>query len=187
MRRNLIETILGGVVLVVAAIFMIFAYSNADLRQIQGNDYVARFNRIDGVNPGGDVRMSGIKVGTVRSVAIDPKTFVAVVHLTVDRNVALPADTSAEVASDGLLGGKYLSLVPGGDEKTIQPGGEIRYTQGPINLEQMIGQLIFSNQAGNKDKQDDSGEKGAAPGDKAPGDKPEGDKPAPRAPTGPTL
>ena len=174
MRRNLIETILGGVVLAVAAFFLIFAYTNASLRTIQGNDYVARFNRIDGVNPGGDVRMSGIKVGTVKSVAIDPKSFVAIVHLTVDRAVALPSDTSAEVASDGLLGGKYLSLVPGGDEKTISPGGEIRYTQGPINLEQMIGQLIFSNQAGNKDKpqQDDSGS---------------GDKPAPAAPGGPTL
>jgi phospholipid/cholesterol/gamma-HCH transport system substrate-binding protein len=176
MRRNLIETILGGVVLAVAAFFLIFAYTNASLRTIQGNEYVAKFNRIDGVNPGGDVRMSGIKVGTIKSVAIDPKTFVAIVRLTVDRMVALPADTSAEVASDGLLGGKYLSLVPGGDEKTIPAGGEIRYTQGPINLEQMIGQLIFSNQAGNKDKPQD---------EPAAGDKPE--QKAPGTPGGPTL
>jgi phospholipid/cholesterol/gamma-HCH transport system substrate-binding protein len=180
MRRNLIETILGGVVLVVAAFFLIFAYNNASLRSVQGNDYVARFNRIDGVNPGGEVRLSGIKVGTVKSMAIDPKDFAAVVHLTVDRSVALPADSSAEVASDGLLGGKYLSLVPGGDQKTIPPGGEIRYTQGPINLEQMIGQFMFSNQAGNKDKQDEQAP-GATP---APGS---GDKPEPRAPNGPTL
>ncbi|MGE5537215.1 MAG: outer membrane lipid asymmetry maintenance protein MlaD [Gemmatimonas sp.] len=177
MRRNLIETILGGVVLVVAAFFLIFAYSNASLRTVQGNEYVAKFNRIDGVNPGADVKMSGIKVGTIRSVSIDPKTFAAIVHFTVDRAVALPTDSSAEVASEGLLGGKYLSLVPGGDEKTIPAGGEIRYTQDPINLEQMIGQLIFSNQAGGaKDKQDGTG-----------ADAPAGDKPAPRAPGGPTL
>ena len=187
MRRNLIETILGGVVLLVAALFLVFAYSNASLRQVPGNEYVARFNRIDGVNPGGDVRMSGIKVGNVKSVAIDPKTFVAIVHLTVDRSVALPTDTSAEVASDGLLGGKYVSLVPGGNEKTIQPGGEIRYTQGPINLEQMIGQFIFSNQAGNKEKPDDSGSGGNPGANPATPNAAPGDNPAPRAPTGPTL
>ena len=166
MRRNFIETILGGVVLVVAAFFLIFAYSNASLKKIQGNDYVAKFNRIDGVNPGGDVKMSGIKVGTINSVAIDPKTFVAVVHISVDRTIALPTDTSAEIASESLLGGKYMSLVPGADDKTIAPGGEIRFTQGPINLEEMIGQLMFSNQAGkDKDKAGDkSGDDKAAPG-----------------------
>ena len=82
MRRNLIETILGAVVLVVAVFFLIFAYSNASLRTVEGNTYVARFNRIDGVNPGGDVKMSGIKVGTIKGVTIDPKTYVAVVDFT---------------------------------------------------------------------------------------------------------
>lgn len=148
MRRNLIETILGGVVLVVAAFFLVFAYSNASIRTVEGTTYVANFNRIDGINPGSDVRMSGIKVGTVSSVAIDPKTFAAVVRFTVDSKVHLPVDSSAEVATEGLLGGKYLSVVPGADDKTIPSGGEIRYTQGPINLEDVIGQLIFSNQGG---------------------------------------
>jgi phospholipid/cholesterol/gamma-HCH transport system substrate-binding protein len=158
MRRNLIETILGAVVLGVAALFLIFAYTNASLRSVQGNEYVARFNRIDGINPGSDVKMSGIKVGTIKTVAIDPKTFAAVVHLTVDRSIELPTDSSAEVASEGLLGGKYLSLVPGADDKKIAPGGEIRFTQGPINLEEMIGQFMFSGQsAGGKDKGDGSG------------------------------
>lgn len=169
MRRNLIETILGGVVLVVAAFFLIFAYSNASLRTVEGNTYVAKFNRIDGVNAGGDVKMSGIKVGTIENVQIDPKTFVAVVHFTVDRSIQLPTDTSAEIASESLLGGKYLSLVPGADDKKIPPGGEIRYTQGPINLEEMIGQLMFSNQA--KSKGDDSGKS------------PDGSKSAPGGPT----
>lgn len=179
MRRNLIETILGGVVLVVAAFFLIFAYTNANLRSVEGNVYTARFNRIDGVNPGGDVKMSGIKVGTIKSVEIDPKTFVAVVSLTVDRSIQLPTDTSAEVASESLLGGKYLSLVPGADDKKIPPGGEIRYTQGPINLEEMIGQLIFSNQA--KGKGDDSG--GGGSNGSSGGGKSDDSK----APGGPTL
>jgi phospholipid/cholesterol/gamma-HCH transport system substrate-binding protein len=166
MRRNLIETILGGVVLLVAALFLIFAYSNASLRTVQGNEYVARFNRVDGINPGSDVKMSGIKVGTITDIAIDPKTYVAVVHLSVDRSIELPTDSSAEIASEGLLGGKYLSLQPGADDKKIAPGGEIRFTQGPINIEELIGQFMFSNQGGNKDKDkggDSSGES-KAPG-----------------------
>src|SRR5690348_13399650 len=104
MRRNLIETILGGVVLLVAALFLIFAYSNASLRTVQGNEYVARFNRVDGINSGSDVRMSGIKVGTITDISIDPKSYVAVVHLSVDRSIELPTDSSAEIASEGLLG-----------------------------------------------------------------------------------
>jgi phospholipid/cholesterol/gamma-HCH transport system substrate-binding protein len=123
MHRNLIETILGGVVLVVAAFFLIFAYSNASLRTVQGNEYVAKFNRVDGINPGTDVKMSGIKVGTITSIAIDPKTYVAVVHFSVDRAIELPTDSSAEIASEGLLGGRYLSLQPGADDKKIAPGG----------------------------------------------------------------
>lgn len=167
MRRNLIETILGGVVLVVAAFFLIFAYSNASLRTVQGNEYVAKFNRIDGINPGSDVKLSGIKVGTIKSLSIDPATFVAVVRLTVDRSIALPTDSSAEVASEGLFGSKYVSLVPGAEDKKIAPGGEIRFTQGPINLEEMIGQFMFSNQAAGKDKDKPSD----SPGDsKAPGE-----------------
>jgi phospholipid/cholesterol/gamma-HCH transport system substrate-binding protein len=161
MRRNLIETILGGVVLVVAAFFLIFAYSNASLRTVQGNEYVARFNRVDGINPGSDVKLSGIKVGTITSISIDPKSYTAVVHLSVDRSIDLPTDSSAEVASEGLLGGKYLSLHPGADDKKIAPGGEIRFTQGPINIEELIGQFMFSNQSGAKDKGDGDGK---APG-----------------------
>jgi phospholipid/cholesterol/gamma-HCH transport system substrate-binding protein len=164
MRRNLIETILGGVVLLVAALFLIFAYSNASLRTVQGNEYVARFNRVDGINPGSDVRMSGIKVGTITNIAIDPKTYVAVVHLSVDRAIELPTDSSAEIASEGLLGGKYLSLQPGADDKKIAPGGEIRFTQGPINIEELIGQFMFSNQGGNKSKGGDDSGDNKAPG-----------------------
>lgn len=154
MRRNLIETILGAVVLLVAALFLIFAYSNASLRTVQGNEYIAKFNRVDGINPGSDVKMSGIKVGTIKNISIDPKSYVAVVRLSVDRSIQLPTDSSAEVASEGLLGGKYLSLHPGADDKMLSPGGEIRFTQGPINLEELIGQFMFSNQSqsGGKDK-----------------------------------
>lgn len=144
MRRNVIETVLGGVVLLVAALFLVFAYTNASLRTVSGYELVAKFDRVDGVAQGSDVKVSGIKVGTITSQEIDPQTFLAVVHFTVDPRIKLPVDSAAEIVSEGLLGSKYLSLVPGADTKTLQPGQEVRFTQSPINVESLLGQFIFS-------------------------------------------
>jgi phospholipid/cholesterol/gamma-HCH transport system substrate-binding protein len=165
MRRNLIETVLGGVVLLVAALFLVFAYSNASLRTVSGYDLVAKFDRIDGLNLGSDVRVSGIKVGTITSQDIDPQTYLAVVHFTVDPRIKLPVDSAAEVVSESLLGSKYLSLVPGADSKMLQPGQEIRFTQSPINLESLVGQFIFSGKGGAGGGADESGKESAPPPD----------------------
>ncbi len=154
MRRNLIETILGGVVLVVAALFLAFAYSSTGIHAVSGYELFAKFDRIDGLKDGGDVRMSGIKVGTVIGQSIDPETYLAVVRVSVDPSIKLPLDSAAEIVSDGLLGGKYLSLVPGAEEEMIKPGGEIKFTQSPLNLESLISQFMFSSP--DKDKKDEN-------------------------------
>ena len=166
MRRNVIETVLGAVVLLVAALFLIFAYSNASLQTVSGYELVAKFDRVDGLNPGSDVKMSGIKIGTIVAQDIDPENFLAVVHFTVDPRIKLPVDSAAEVVSDGLLGGKYLSLVPGADSKLLEAGNEVRFTQSPINLESLIGQMIFSNQG---QPRGDGAEGGAPQPEAAPG------------------
>ena len=148
MRRNVIETVLGAVVLLIAALFVIFAYTNASLRTVSGYPLIAKFDRVDGLNPGSDVKMSGIKVGTIIAQDIDPQSFLAVVHFSVDPRIKLPSDSAAEVVSDGLLGSKYLSLVPGADTRMLEANGEIKFTQSPLNIESLIGQLLFSNQNG---------------------------------------
>lgn len=159
MRRNVIETVLGGVVLLVAALFLVLAYTNASLRTVSGYELVAKFDRIDGLNQGSDVKVSGIKVGTITSQDIDPQSYLAVVHFTVDPRIKLPVDSAAEVVSEGLLGSKYLSLVPGADAKMLQAGQEVRFTQSPINLESLIGQFMFSGRGGSAE----GGGSGAAP------------------------
>ena len=151
MRRNLIETIMGAVVLVVAAIFMLFAYSTADIQAVSGYPVTAKFDRIDGIREGSDVRMSGIKIGTVVKQKLDPETYLAVVTMTIDPAVKLPTDTSAQITSDGLLGDKYMALSPGGSDSMIPSGGEIETTQGSIDLFSLVGQMIFS-QTGKGDK-----------------------------------
>jgi phospholipid/cholesterol/gamma-HCH transport system substrate-binding protein len=143
-QRNLVETVAGAIVLVVAIGFLGYAVANTGRTPVTGYSLHARFDHIDGLAMGSDVRIAGVKVGSVMSARVDPQTYQADVTFTVQNAVKLPSDSSAEVTSDGLLGGKYLSLVPGGDEQMLPAGGTVTITQGSVSLEQLLGKFIFS-------------------------------------------
>jgi phospholipid/cholesterol/gamma-HCH transport system substrate-binding protein len=176
MNRNVIETVMGGVVLVIAAVFIVFVYSTTRVSASSGYELNARFNRVDGVSPGTDVRLSGIKVGAVTGIDLDPKTYLAVMHLSVRRDIQLPADTTVKVASEGLLGGIYVDLEPGGADEMLKPGDIIRLTQDPMNIADLIGRFIFSA-AGTKKKEGEEGGAGTAPESPA-APQPSGEAPA---------
>ncbi len=161
MKGNVIEAVMGAVVLVAAALFLVFAYNTSQMRSVPGYPVVASFERIDGIHQGSDVRISGIKIGSVVANDLDPATFLANVKMTIDPAIKLPDDTVAEITSSGLLGEKYMQLVPGGSDKTIAPGGKIKYTQSSVSLENLIGQMIFS--APKKPAEGDSGQGGTPP------------------------
>jgi phospholipid/cholesterol/gamma-HCH transport system substrate-binding protein len=129
------ETILGAVVAAVAIGFFAFAAAQAGQGGVSGRSYdlIARFQRVDGVGVGSDVRVSGVKVGVVRAVELDPDTYMARLTFSVDRNVVISDDSTARISSDGLLGGAYVAIEPGAGT-TLQPGGEILYTQGAVDL-----------------------------------------------------
>jgi phospholipid/cholesterol/gamma-HCH transport system substrate-binding protein len=148
MSRNLLETLLGAVVLIVAIGFLAFAYSSSQIQESGGYELMARFDKVDGLEQGSDVRISGIKVGTVLDQTLDPETYRAEVRFSLREDVRLPADTSAAVVSNGLLGGKYLALVPGGDIEMLEAGDEVTLTQSAVNLEDLIGHMIFSQGGG---------------------------------------
>lgn len=152
MNHNAVETVLGAVVLVVAGFFLVFALGAADLRRVSGYNVTANFSSVDGISPGMDVRISGVKVGSVVKTELDAQTYLAKVTLSIREEISLPADTVAKVSSEGLLGGKYLALEPGGEDDMIKPNGQILYTQASLNLEEMIGKFIFST----GDKKDDT-------------------------------
>ena len=152
MTGNMIETVMGGVVLVVAALFLFFAYSTSQVRAVQGYEVSAQFDSVSGIHDGSDVRIAGVKVGTIVSETLDPNTFLANVRLSIDHAYKLPDDTVAKIVSSGLLGDKFLSLVPGGAEQTIPPGGRIKFTQSPISIEDLIGQIMFSPPGGGQKK-----------------------------------
>ena len=144
MHRNIIETVMGGVVVLVAIGFVVIAFQGSAVTTGDGYQVVAEFDNASGLAPGSEGRMSGVKIGTVRSQSLDPQTFFAVVTMDIAQSVQLPRDTSARILADGLLGASFVSLEPGGEEESIPPGGQITFTQGSINVVDLLGRFIFS-------------------------------------------
>jgi len=162
MTGNMIETVMGAVVLVVAGWFLFFAYSTSQVRAVQGYQVTAQFDSVAGIRDGSDVRIAGVKVGSIVSETLDPKSFLATVRMSIDPAYQLPDDTLAEIISAGLLGDRFMALVPGGSEQMIPPGGQIKYTQSPVSLENLIGQMIFSSPGGQKKSGDGEAPQGGA-------------------------
>lgn len=137
------EAGLGAVVLAAAAAFFAYGFHAAGLRSSsQTYPLVARFGDAGGLAAGAPVRVAGVKVGTVRAVVLDPHSYMAVARFEIDRAVRLPSDSTAKIASDGLLGGPHLAIAPGGAMTALKDGGEIENTQGAVDLFGLIGQVM---------------------------------------------
>lgn len=160
MKRSLVETALGAAVILVAITFLMFSINTAKVGKVSGYELNARFSGIGGLGVGDDVLISGVKVGSIAAVALDPETFLAQVTMSIKNDVKVPTDTAALISSESLLGGRYLALEPGADDEILQPGGMVEFTQAPQNLEQLLGQFIFSMQG---DKKDDKEASNGAP------------------------
>lgn len=132
------ETLLGGAVAAVAVGFFVFAAEQSGRSGGGGYDLTARFQRVDGIAVGSDVRVSGVKVGVVRAVSLDPETYMAQLTMAIDPNVRVLDDSTARVASDGLLGGAYVAIEPAGLDP-LAAGAEIPNTQGAVDLLTLFG------------------------------------------------
>jgi phospholipid/cholesterol/gamma-HCH transport system substrate-binding protein len=144
MQNNTVETIIGAIVVAVAAAFLFFAYTSTGSGRVSGYDLYARFAAADGITNGTDVRLHGIKIGTVSSLALDAKTYQAIVHVSIRNDVKIPDDSTIKVTSSGVLGGNYVSISPGGSPKMLASGGEIPNTQGSVDLFGLISKTINS-------------------------------------------
>lgn len=155
MKNNLVEALIGVVVLVVAGWFTYLVYSRTDIAQNGGTEYVAYFNRIDGLSVGADVRISGVKVGTVMEQSLDAKrNYLARVELTVNPSIELPIDSSVRVSSEGLLGGSYLNVVLGGHPELLAAGDEFEYTEDSIDLIGLVRQAMFASGGGEEEEKE---------------------------------
>lgn len=163
MKRNHIETVLGAVVLVVAVIFFGFSYSAASVGNISGYQISARFTGLGGLGIGDSVQISGVKIGSVAKIELNPTDYMAKVTIAIEDKIKLPTDTSALISSESLLGGKYMELQPGADDEFLKAGDEITMTQSPQNLEQLLGKFIFSMDGAKKDGDANDGPSDSAP------------------------
>jgi phospholipid/cholesterol/gamma-HCH transport system substrate-binding protein len=144
MQKNVLETLMGAIVLIVAGAFLAVAYEGSQMRVRGGYTVNAHFANASGISLGSDVRIGGIKVGVVSNLTLDPQTYDAIVDLQMNNDTKIPADSSASIVSSGLLGDKYIQLTPGGDDTMLNEGGKIEFTQSAVNLEEMIGKFMFS-------------------------------------------
>ncbi len=153
MSRNVIEIIVGFLVLLVAVGFLIFTYKIADVKKLDRTYVVkANFDHVDGIIIGSDVEISGIKVGSVADLVLDAQTYNAVMTIAIKDEIKLPVDSSARIVSNGLLGGKYVELQAGSDNTMLKSNDSINFTQSSVNLETLLGKFIFSSTSGNANK-----------------------------------
>ena len=144
MQRNMLEPVMGAIVLLTAVTFVSLAYEAANIRGTDGYELEAEFGATGGLSVGDDVRISGIKVGRISRQELDPVTYAARIVMSLDERIRIPADSSARITAASLLGGNYLELIPGADEDMMQPGEVIYDTRDPVSLTDLLGKAVFS-------------------------------------------
>lgn len=149
MKNSTVETLIGAAVLLIAAGFFFFAYQSSGKSQAAGSYKLsAEFDNAEGVNVGTDVRIAGVKVGSVTGFTLNPENFQAQAVMEVDPKVKLTDDATAKVTSEGLLGSKFISLEQGGSETILADGGVISNTQGAVDIWSLISQAMFDKGKG---------------------------------------
>jgi len=143
MNKKPIETIMGLVVLIVAGLFLLFAYRVSDLQVVKGYEIKAEFAKVGGLSVGSDVRLNGIKIGTVVAQKLNPETYNAEVILSISPDIKLSKDSEISVAADGLLGDKFIKIAPGKSEELFQNGDIATNVKSFKTLEDMVGEIIF--------------------------------------------
>ncbi len=145
MKVNLLDAFLGFLVLFITGLFLFYVYIKVDTRLFKKDHFRlhARFDNIEGIVTGSKVKLSGVNIGTVKSVSLEPDNFYAFITMDFDRKYSFPEDTEASVQLEGLLGGSYISILPGGSDKFLLNNQEIIYTQGSTSILNLM--LKFAN------------------------------------------
>lgn len=163
-RAAAFETVVGLIVIAVAAVFMVYAYGVSG--QMVGRDHYrlgAVFGRVDGITVGSEVRIAGVKIGAVARNRLDTNTYEADLQLMIDANIPIPEDSIAKIQSDGLLGSAHVSIEPGASEEMLREGDKITITRGSVDLLNLAVQAFTSQPRGNEQGRGQSDENGLDP------------------------
>ena len=145
MKINILDAFLGFTVLLITGLFLFYVYITLDTKLFKGDGFRlhARFENIDGIVTGSKVKLSGVNIGTVKSISLEPESYYAFITMNFDKKFSFPDDTEASVQLEGLLGGSYISILPGGSDVMLLNDQEILYTQGSTSLLNLM--LKFAN------------------------------------------
>lgn len=143
MSRNPLETILGIGVLAFAALFLFFASTHVNVKTVNGYPIQATFTKVGGLEMGADVRINGIKVGSVTKIVLNQDTYQAMIEMTLKNDIKLPIDTIASIADSGIMGDKYVRLEPGKSLEKLQSNTRITKTKPYKSLEDNVREFIF--------------------------------------------
>ncbi len=145
MKNNLFEVIVGTFVLLSAIYFFIFSFKQSNIATGDSYKIIAEFDNIGDIGNGSDVKISGVKIGTVDTQSLNSQTYRALLTLNINNEIELPADSSAKIMSASLLGGKFISIEPGADEEILENGDAIIFTQSSVNFEDLLGKFMFGS------------------------------------------
>lgn len=143
MLKKPVETIMGLVVLIIALLFLGFAYNVSDLQVVKGYTLTAEFMKVGGLSTGSDVRINGIKVGTVTNQTLNNEDYTVDVTFSISSDIKLPKDSTVAIVSDGLMGNKFVKIEPGKSSEYLKDGDAFTKTKDYKTLEDMVGEIIF--------------------------------------------
>ena len=145
MKTNILDAFLGFTVLLITGLFLFYVYITLDTKLFKSDGFRlhARFENIDGIVTGSKVKLSGVNIGTVKSISLEPESYYAFITMNFDKKFSFPDDTEASVQLEGLLGGSYISILPGGSDVMLLNDQEILFTQGSTSLLNLM--LKFAN------------------------------------------
>jgi phospholipid/cholesterol/gamma-HCH transport system substrate-binding protein len=149
-QNNIAESLIGAGVVAIALVFAVLAYSRTGSGGLSGYEVNAKLPKADGLAVGTDVRLAGIKIGTVSDMTLDPKTYLVTVHMNIRNDIKLPVDSSVLVTQTGFLGGQYLSITPGGDDKMMLAGSFFENAQGSIDVMGLVGRFATGGSTTNQ-------------------------------------
>lgn len=154
MGKKPVETIMGLVVLFIAVLFLAFAYRVSDLQVVKGYTLTADFLKVGGLSTGSDVRINGIKVGTVTDQKLNNEDYTVTVTFSISSDIKLPADSTVAIVGDGLMGDKFVKIEPGKSTEQLKDGDQFKSTKDFKTLEDMVGEIIFmvTDNGGNDEK-----------------------------------
>ncbi len=144
MKGNILEAIIGAIVLGISGFFVYFAFSSSGEKITHGYVLLAKFNNVGGLSVGSDVKINGIKIGIVKSLSID-ENYQANAELLIKDKLKIPQDTSAAITTDGIMGNKFVSLNTGFSDDILSPNSEIESTRSALNLEDLIDKFIVKS------------------------------------------